>query len=157
MLPPLASTPAGVSEDDWKAACAAVRAYCRWHVAPSYRETVKVDGSGGDVLFLPTHHLTEIHSISDGGRVVTDPEWSEAGMVRGPWSTRFRGVVADITHGHPECPVDVLTLLTAVAKRAPSAGIKSKSYGPFKEDYVDVDLTGYEQSVLDPYRMIAMP
>lgn len=157
MLPPLATTPAGVDESNWKAACAAVRSFCRWHIAPSHRETVTVDGSGGDVLFLPTHRLTEIHSIVDDGREVSDPEWSAAGMVRGSWSCKFRGVVVDMTHGLDECPDDVLNVALSLAKRPPNGGLKSKGAGPFSETYGDSDMSDSERTTLAPYRMIGLP
>jgi hypothetical protein len=114
---PLAATPTGVDADAWEAACGAVRAYCGWHVAPSVTETVTVDGPGGNVLFLPTLHLTGITSLTNDGTTVTDPEWSEAGMVRGSWTSKFRGVVAEITHGYEECPAEIIGVLTEAASR----------------------------------------
>ena len=115
---PLAAAPDGVDADAWDAAAAAVRAYCGWHIAPSVTETVTVDGSGGDVQFLPTLHLTDLASISSDGTTVTDPEWSAAGMVRGAsWSRRFRSVEATMTHGYDLCPPEILGVLHEAADR----------------------------------------
>lgn len=157
MLPSLAQAPDGADQGDWDAACAAVRSFCRWHIAPSHRETVTVDGSGGDVLFLPTHRLTALHSIIDDGRAIADPEWSAAGMVRGSWSGKFRGVVVDMTHGFDECPSDVVKIISALAKRVPTGGLKSKGAGPFSETYADSDLSDSERTTLGPFRMIGLP
>ena len=114
---PLASMPEGVDEAAWDAACAAVRAYCGWHVAPSVTQTITVDGPGGSLLFLPTLHLTDVSSITSDGTAVTDPEWSEAGMVRGSWTERFRGVTVTMTHGYTSCPDEIVGVLREAADR----------------------------------------
>ena len=119
--PPLAQAPAGADADAWEQACAAVRAYCGWHIAPSVTETVTVDGSGGPLQTLPTLRLTALSSITNDGTAVTDPQWSEAGMVRADcvtwWTWKFRGVTADITHGHDVCPPEIVGVLAEAASR----------------------------------------
>lgn len=114
---PLAPTPSGVDEQAWASACAAVRAYCGWHVAPSVTETVTVDGSGSSVQLLPTLHLTSLVSITNDGTAVTDPEWSEAGMVRGSWTSKWRGVTAEMVHGYDDCPAEIVGILHEAASR----------------------------------------
>jgi hypothetical protein len=157
-MEPLAPTPAGVNEDDWTTACDIVRTFCRWHIAPAVRETVTLDGSEGHVLFLPTHRVTAIHSISNDGTAVTTDDWSESGMVRGvAWSTKFRSIVVDMTHGHDECPADVLRVVAALAKRVPTAGLKSKTAGPFSETYAEDLLQDTERARLAAYRIEHQP
>ena len=119
----LAPAPVGVDQDAWDAACSAVRAYCGWHVAPSVTETVILDGSGSSVQMLPSLHVTDLTSITNDGTLVTDPEWSEAGMVRGCWTGRFRGVTVQMTHGYDECPAEILGVLTEAASRGVGSAV----------------------------------
>ncbi|GAB3889498.1 hypothetical protein [Terrabacter terrigena] len=117
VLPALADTPDGVDADAWTAACAAVRAYCGWHVAPSFTESVTLDGPGTGVLLLPTLHLTALADVTNDGAAVSDPEWSQAGMVRGSWTGRYRGITATMTHGYETCPGEILGVLREAASR----------------------------------------
>ena len=162
----LAYPPVGVDEVAWLAACAAVRSYCGWHVAPSITETVTVDGAGGDFLLLPTLHLTALHSITSDGVGVVDPEWSGAGMVRGPgWSRRLRGVVANITHGYDECPAEVLAVLSVMVEQGGSSpsGAERLTNGPFTMQVSAaaqagaVGLSGQHRGVLNKYRLGPVP
>lgn len=114
---PLAYAPEGVDEAAWSAACEAARAYCGWHIAPSVIETVTLDGPGSSVLMLPSLKVTEVTSITNDGVAVADPEWSEAGMVRGCWTGKFRGVTVSMQHGYEECPGEILGVLVEAASR----------------------------------------
>lgn len=159
-VPPLAPVPDGVDADAWAAACAAVRSYCRWHVAPSVTETVTLDGPGGSILLLPTLHLTDL-TITNDGTAVTDPEWSEAGMVRGSWTSRFRGITATMTHGYDACPADVLQIVKDMAKAAFRVGQSGIVTGPFQVQFGQtsagaeggaVGISGEQAKRLDQYR-----
>jgi len=114
---PLAATPEGVDEAAWSAACEAARAYCGWHIAPSITDTYTLDGPGSSILMLPSLKVTAVSSVTNDGTAVTDPEWSEAGMVRGCWSCKFRGVVVEMTHGYDVCPPEILGVLQEAASR----------------------------------------
>lgn len=118
-LPPLAPAPAGVDEAAWGAACGALRSYCGWHVAPSVTEEITVDGPGSLELMLPTMRLTDLQSVIEDGKSVDGLEWSAAGMVRkgARWSSRYRSIVATMTHGWDSCPDDLLGVLTEAASR----------------------------------------
>lgn len=125
--PTLAPCPAGVDPTVWSAACEAVREVCGWHVAPSHTETVKVDGSGGAILLLPTLHLTDLTAVSNDGTAVADPEWSESGMVRSSgWTSKFRGVEVTMTHGYPTCPASILGVLRAAVTRGAAGSMVSQ-------------------------------
>ena len=168
---PLAACPDGVDENDWAVACAAVRSFCGWHVAPSLTEPVTVDGPGGDTLLLPTLHLTNLTDVTNDGAPVANPEWSATGMVRGSWTSKFRGVVATMTHGHSACPPELLAVVKAFAHRlvfdrAAASGAQVSQVGQIK--YVlPTDTTGeastewsgpaHEVAVLDRYRIPARP
>jgi hypothetical protein len=121
MFQPLAAPPSGVDEDAWDAACAAVRAYCGWHVAPSVTEDLTVNGSGSNFQNLPTLHLTALNTLTEDGTLL-DPsgfEWSDNGQLwRGqPWTGHFRGIVANITHGYDTCPPEIVGVLREAADR----------------------------------------
>ena len=120
---PLAATPTGVDEAAWSAACGAVRAYCGWHIAPSVTEEVTLDGPGSGVLLLPSLKVTDVSAVTNDGTTVTDPEWSEAGMVRGSWSCKFRGVTVTMTHGYEECPSEIIGVLLEAADRGVGSSV----------------------------------
>lgn len=165
---PLAATPAGVDVDAWDAACRAVRDYCGWHVAPSVSHTLTLDGPGGTLLVLPSLRVTDVAEVTNDGTALTDPEWSEAGMVRtGRWTQRFRGVTVTLTHGYDECPEDILAVVKhmtsqaqALAKTGP-AGMAVA--GPFTMQVSAaalagaVGLSGQHRGVLDKYRLPPRP
>lgn len=168
-LPPLASVPEGVAPEDFYAACAAVRAYCGWHIAPSVTETVTVDGSGGFTQFIPTLHLTDVASIANDGTALTTPEWSEFGMIRFSsypygWTCKFRGVVATITHGYDQCPTEILPILTRMARNAGGRQASSESAGGETVTWTPEAVAGAQsiplgdRAVLDRlYRIPAQP
>lgn len=118
-----------------------IRNYCRWHIAPSRTETITVDGPGGHVLALPTLHLTGIERITDAGTEVDDPEWSQTGDVRKSdgrrWTSKFRGITAEITHGHDEVPelATIVAELVAQTVNTPAGtAAVTEKMGPFTFD-----------------------
>ncbi|MDI3330134.1 MAG: hypothetical protein QJR09_05275 [Micrococcus sp.] len=107
-------------------ASAAVRRYCRWHVAPVLEETLTEDGPGGTVLHLPTGRLLSLVEVTDGGRPVelSTLDVSRAGMIeRGAgWSARFGGVTARVRHGWDLAAVpDVSQIVLQVVANALSS------------------------------------
>lgn len=154
----LAPSPSGVDVAAWGAACAAVRAYCGWHIAPSVAEEVTIDGSGGSVEFLPTLHLTALTSITSDGSTVPDPEWSEAGMVRkgsGCWTRKYRGVVAEITHGYDECPPEVFKVVAEMVAVSALGGISQVTSGSHQARF-EPSLSSRQQDLLDHYRLVSL-
>lgn len=162
-LPPLVAPPEGVDQAAWAAACAAVRAYCGWHIAPNIVENVTADGSGTTIQPLPTLRLTELLTITNDGAAVTDPEWSEAGMVRGTgWSCKFRGVVAQMAHGYDTCPPEIVGVLREAADRG-MEGSAASQVGQVRMGGVDgvagavafvIDKRAY---ILDRYKLPPRP
>jgi hypothetical protein len=106
-----------------------VRDYCGWHIAGSVTETVTVDGSGSDVLDLPTLRLTAVLVVTEDGETVDvdDLEWSTAGYLKraSAWTTKLRGVAAQITHGYVEMPVSLAEVVMTSAAR----GLEVVSHG----------------------------
>ena len=135
-LPPLAAPPAGVTQGNWAAACEAVRNFCRWHIAPSFTETVTMDGPGAPILFLRTRHLTAVESVTEDGAAVAADHymWNRAGMVRrtyGCWSGKFASIQVTITHGLDTCPPEVLQVAYDMAKMGALTGATNMQAGPF--------------------------
>ena len=118
---PLAPTPEGVDEEAWAAACAAVRAYCGWHVAPSITDTYTLDGSGSQFQALPSMHVTDIVLVTELGTDLdaSGYEWSEMGQLwrEAGWAGHFRGLIVEMTHGYDSCPPEILGVLQEAASR----------------------------------------
>lgn len=113
-------------------ATAAVRRHCGWHIAPSYAETLVLDGPGGRVLSLPTMHMTALTSVTEDAVALVaydlatrtgDYEWSELGSVQmtsGYWTERYRGLSVVFTHGYDAAP-DVAQIIMQVCANALSS------------------------------------
>lgn len=104
------------------AASAAVRKFCRWHIAPRITETITVTPNDGPVVFLPTLRLVGVSDVNMCGYhwADADLDWDEAGMLSAPYvwgqGRRFRGLTVTITHGFDDVD-DVLAVVVAVAAR----------------------------------------
>lgn len=87
-------------------ATAAIRRYCRWHVAPVVDQSFRLDGPGGAVLVLPTMRIEEVESVAERGVALEDDvhyEWSANGEIRrlgrALWTYRWRAIDVKIRHG----------------------------------------------------------
>lgn len=170
-LPPLAVTPEGAKDDDWAATCAAVRSYCRWHVAPEVTETVTLDVAGyGPMLFLPTLRLGSVSEVRDvtGDEPRTLDGWRKtaAGMLSRPggWPAGFSAVEVDMVHGYDECPADILAVAKAMVSVSPElASATQFQGGPFQISSPAYTTAGAaslsyaQQSVLDRYKIPYRP
>lgn len=152
---PLADTPVGVDPAAWMAACAAVRAYCGWHVAPIATETVTLDGRGARRYFLPTLRLHSLNTLTVDGLVVMNAEWSEMGEVRGVYSHRLRGIVAEITHGFESCPADILSVLGDIVVAAGREGASAVASGTHSVRF-EAALSERHRTMLDQYRLVSV-
>jgi hypothetical protein len=152
--------PTGVDADAWAATVAEVRAFCGWHIAPEVTETITRDGSGGPVIVLPTLRLVDLVSITNDGTELVDPEWSASGMVyAGTWSRwtpKFRGVVAEITHGFEEWPAELLSVMAEMAGGGASsewAGVKAVASGPHQVTFETTSVSSASREVLGRYQL----
>lgn len=124
--------------------CDAVRAECGWHIAPSREETVVLDGSGADVLALPTLYLTAVSAVTELGATVdaSTYDWSDAGYLQrrsGCWTRRLRGVEVTMTHGYSGCPAALAALVGALcAIVATNPAIASEAAGSVSVSYRDL-------------------
>lgn len=110
-------------------ATAAIRRHCGWHVGPVIEEDVRMDGSGGSVLVVPSMRVVDITGVIEDGRAwtaeeVADLEWSAAGMVRAQacrhWTSRYRGVTFSLRHGFDDF-ADVKQIVQQVVANALSS------------------------------------
>lgn len=168
-LPP---TPDGVDEFGWRAAVAAVRGYCGWHIAPSVTETLTVDGPGTGMLLLPTLHLTAVSAVNNDGEAVPEfdkLQWTERGAIRQNaryWSSSWRGVEATVTHGYEDFPADVLAVIRDMAKSVDRIGASALTSGPHQVQFGvtgagvqagAVGMSDLQKMVLDRYRIPGRP
>lgn len=134
----LADTLTATDDDRLDQAEAAVRGYCRWHIAPSRSESVTLQPSHSPVLMLPSLHVAAVASVTEDGVTLDAASYNLDG--RG-WLTRTWGnwstgpVVVSMTHGHADIPADVTGVVQAVAQRAidgtAGAASWSRTDGPF--------------------------
>jgi hypothetical protein len=154
-----------------RAAQAAVRHYCGWHISPSVTEMLAVDAYGGRTLTLPSKHVTAIASILvNGNDLVSDVAWSDAGTVvltSGVWPDLPGSVKVTLTHGWDADEVpDIAAIILAVAKRARTnpGAIASQSVNGASVSFatssgvpLGVPLMQAEMDALSPYRLGARP
>jgi hypothetical protein len=133
-MPP---TPSGVDEEAWRAAVSAIRGYCGWHIAPVVTEDIKVDGSGGGLLLLPTRFLSNVTGVINDDVVVLDEDvhWSPRGTVRianrGTWTlSTYGSVQMTITHGYEDFPPEVLAVARSLAKNGDGSPGGKLTSGP---------------------------
>ena len=147
-----------------RAAQAAIRAYCGWHVCPSVTRTIDVDSYGGRTLILPTKHMTDVSSVKIlGVERVDQISWSEAGIIRldaGCFPDGLRSVEVTMTDGYDPSDVpQLMSMMLTVARRAQiQPGIASQSVNGSSVSYATgnapgVSLFDSEKELLDPYRI----
>lgn len=150
------ASPSAAESARMVAAEAAVRRFCRWHVAPVVEQTFTVDGSGGSVLVLPTLRLVDVLAVSNDGTAVDvdSLEWSHDGYMRGLWSRKLRGVQVTVRHGFAEAP-DVVEIVCDAARRAQviPAGVVRTQAGMVGVSYAEPDLLVSEKAHLALYRL----
>lgn len=114
-----------------------LRRYCGWHIWPAKTETLTVDGEGGHVLTLPTLRVTAVDGVVDAGHALGegDYEWSSDGDLKrlgGCWSTRWRGILVDLTHGYEEVPRELLGAIADAVEHTTSMPMGMTQVGPFQ-------------------------
>lgn len=166
-------TPGQTLDSAWwmRAAQAAVRAYCGWHVCPRVSETITLGAYGGHTLELPTAYIVTLDSVVvDTREVVSDVSWAPTGtlvMRHSVWPDLPGSVKVTLTHGwDPDEVPDVAAIIMTVAKRAKSnpANISSQSVNGASVSYTTsggaplaIPLLRAEMDALYPYRCSVMP
>ena len=101
------------------AVIAAARKYCGWHVTGEQTDTITVDGTGGQVLLLPTLRLVDVLAVTEDDLDLDLDliDWSARGVLTthpSRWTRRYRGVTATIVHGFADAPDWNAAILSAV-------------------------------------------
>lgn len=109
-----------------EAAAQSLRTECKWHIAPSVTQTVKVR-AGGSVLLLPSMYVTAVASVADMlGNVITGWDWSTEGIIER--AAGFPSFVAvTFTHGYTTCPKELLPIIAERALSQASGRVKSEA------------------------------
>lgn len=153
------------------AATRAVRAFCRWHVAPVVTETVTLDGLGGADLALPSLRVVEVLAVRALGGVTwpaTAYRLAAGGLLAlggWRWDAGYGAVEIDIRHGYEreDVPDVVQIILTAAARdlASPTGAIReqagSVSVAPTlvgTNAAGGVTLLDHERADLAPYRIV---
>lgn len=155
-----------------RAANAAVRRECGWHVAPVITETLTLDGRGGTRLLLPSLRVhAVIRVLNDGEDVTARVRYSRrAGILTLPtgWSTDVGSIEVTLEHGHPiEDVPDIAALIITLTKRAAASGatIAQQNLGPAGVRYalgtdgapLSLPLLASEKATLAPYTLAGEP
>lgn len=157
MVHTIPDIPSGVDETAWANTVRSIREYCGWHIGPEVEETVTIDGPGGCLLMLPTQRLVDLSSLTSDGTTVTDPEWSQSGMVRGRrWSSKFRGITVTMTHGYRDWPDELTTLAVNLIGASSRGGATDVTSGPHRVRFEGY-LSPSQLETLDRYRLVGIP
>ena len=163
-LPDMITDPAVFDADGefWlRAAQAAVRRHCGWHVTPNVELSGALNVRGGRVLRLPAMHVTSVDELTDRAGAELGHAYDPAsGLVEctnrpfpvGVAAVRYR-VHAGFT---PDEVPDVLGVVVNVAKRAAMSGtgiVASQSTNGSSVSY-SIPLMADEMAKLAPYCLI---
>lgn len=166
-----------------RAALAAARAYCGWHVTPvKADDTVELDGPGGHTLMLPTLKLISLSEVRErvgtyGGsvnEVVYAPsqlEISRHGMVRKRagltrlWTDELGAITVKMTHGYTEDEAGdwVGAVLSAIDRASTMVGggpfiaIGPFQYGASGSSSARSQFSDAERATFDLYRLEPTP
>jgi len=136
----------------------AVRAECGWHIGPVRRETLVVDGSGGELLQLRSLRVVQVHSVRELGDELSPTAfmWSADGSMKrrdGRWTDEWRGVEVDLDHGFDSTEaLDRLVLRVAMREMTTPAGQLGVRVGQVDEQFGSpIDWTSSERATLARY------
>ena len=137
-------------------------------------ETIYLDGSGTDLMFLPQRPVSAAGTVEVNGTAVTDysytetgklirtsddePTWSTWGKTYQPtafWPEGRQNVSVTYTHGAGTVPSDVRMVALHIAHRMiTQGGAIQEQVGDVRKTYAaaSTDLTKGEQAILRKYR-----
>jgi len=143
-------------------ASALVRNYCRWSISQA-TETFVVDGSGTELLSLPTLKLNTVTLTVDGTLLDADTyQVASRGQIRrldGIWPCGLDNVSADTDHGYTIIPDDITLVVCSLASRYYSNpdSLRSKASGDdsrvFGAIVIASDFSELALQLLAPYRL----
>ena len=165
VVPDMIADPSSFQDDAefrLRAAQAAIRRECGWHVMPNAALSGVINSRGGSVIRLPARHVTSVESLTDrdGNKLAYayDPETGLVESLDGGFPAGIAAVRYEIHAGYDDAP-DVQQVLVNAAKRAGmSAGlVTSQSTNGSSASYDVVTLMQDEKAKLAPYRLVGLP
>lgn len=165
VVPDMIADPSSFQDDAefrLRAAQAAIRRECGWHVMPNAALSGAINSRGGSVIRLPARHVTSVESLTDrdGNKLAYayDPETGLVESLDGGFPAGIAAVRYEIHAGYDDAP-DVQQVLVNAAKRAGmSAGlVTSQSTNGSSASYDVVTLMQDEKAKLAPYRLVGLP
>lgn len=166
VIPDMIADPSAFEDDAQfrlKAAQAAIRRECGWHVMPNAALTGTLNTRGGTVIRLPARHVTSIESLTDrdGNKLAYayDPETGLVESLSGGFPSGIAAIRYEIHAGYDDAP-DVQQVLISAAKRAgmsPIGLVTSQSTNGSSASFDVVSLMQAEKDKLKPYRLGGLP
>jgi hypothetical protein len=156
-------------------ACAEVRKFCGWHIAPSIPVTDMVCFIGQKgLVMLRSRHVTEISQVTIVGQTLTadtDYTWQapkgwlrlhiESLNVPSEWPVPDPSVSVSFMHGYDNCPSDVQAVIfevMATAMELPASNateVMTMQYRFNLKDSVGISLSKDQKDRLNDYRLIS--
>lgn len=166
VIPDMIADPSAFEDDAEfriRAAQAAIRRECGWHVMPNAALTGTLNTRGGAVIRLPARHVTSIESLTDrdGNKLAYayDPETGLVESLSGGFPAGIAAIRYEIHAGYDDAP-DVQSVLISAAKRAgmsPLGLITSQSTNGSSASFDVVSLMQAEKDKLKPYKLGGLP
>lgn len=166
VIPDMIADPSAFEDDAafrLRAAQAAIRRECGWHVMPNAALTGALNTRGGTVIRLPARHVTSIESLTDrdGNKLAYayDPETGLVESLSGGFPVGVAAIRYEIHAGYDDAP-DVQSVLISAAKRAgmsPLGLVTSQSTNGSSASFDVVSLMQEERDKLKPYRLGGLP
>lgn len=166
VVPDMIADPSAFEDDAQfriRAAQAAIRRECGWHVMPNMALSGVINSRGGTVIRLPARHVTSIESLTDrdGNKLAYayDPETGLVESLSGGFPAGIAAIRYEIHAGYNEAP-DVQQVLISAAKRAgmsPIGLVTSQSTNGSSASYDAVSLMQDEKDKLKPYKLGGLP
>lgn len=166
VIPDMIADPSAFEDDArfrLRAAQAAIRRECGWHVMPNTALSGVINSRGGTVIRLPARHVTSIESLTDrdGNKLAYayDPETGLMESLSGGFPVGVAAVHYSIHAGYDDAP-DVQQVLISAAKRAgmsPVGLVTSQSTNGSSASFDVVSLMQEERDKLNPYRLGGLP
>nr|DAM42574.1 MAG TPA: head to tail adaptor [Caudoviricetes sp.] len=166
VIPDMIADPSAFEDDAAfriKAAQAAIRRECGWHVMPNVALSGVINSRGGTVIRLPARHVTSIESLTDrdGNKLAYayDPETGLVESLSGGFPAGIAAIRYEIHAGYNEAP-DVQQVLISAAKRAgmsPIGLVTSQSTNGSSASFDVVSLMQEEKDKLKPYKLGGLP
>ncbi len=166
VIPDMIADPSAFEDDAafrLKAAQAAIRRECGWHVMPNVALSGVINSRGGTVIRLPARHVTSIESLTDrdGNKLAYayDPETGLVESLSGGFPAGVAAIRYEIHGGYDDAP-DVQQVLISAAKRAgmsPLGLVTSQSTNGSSASFDAVTLMQAEKDKLKPYKLGGLP